>query len=198
MLFRSYNAQTGEQTNVIVENTTDKRWWQRKYMRVNWTRNQISDYTFMARMIDQTPVDYYVQEFEAETGNPDAPTFTDDYIDVVTKVYGAPASTGSCDIYGVSYGDCNPAVVKFRTAFRKVDPDQNYDALRFHNETEQALFGFFLTERNAYDEDWGINESGRVSYINRWNLWADSFQEEDVVGLDGQPKPCFKDWRSTG
>lgn len=197
-VMRQYNAQTGEQTNVIVENTSDKRWWQRKHMRVNWARNQISDYTFMARMIDQTPVDYYVQEFEGETGNPDAPTFTSDYIDVVTKVYGAPASTGSCDIYGVSYGDCAPAIVKFRTAFRKVDPDQNYEPLRFHNESEQYLFGYFLTERNAYDEDWGLTESGKVSYINRWNLWANSFAEQEVVGLDGKPKPCFKDWRNTG
>lgn len=197
-VIRQYNAQTGEQTNVIVEDTQDKYWRQRKYIRVNWARNQISDYTFMARMIDQTPVDYYVQEFEGDTGNPDAPTMTKDYIDVVTKVYGAPASTGSCDIYGVSYGDCAPAVVKFRTAFRKVDPDQNYEPLRFHNESEQYLFGYFLTERNAYDEDWGLNESGRVSYINRWNLWANSFAEQEVVGLDGQPKPCFKDWANTG
>ncbi len=195
---RQYNAQTGEQTNVIVENTSDNRWWQRKYMRVNWAKNLINDYTFMARMIDQTPVDYYVQEFEGLTGNPDAPTVTSDYIDVVTKVYGAPASTGSCDIYGVSYGDCAPAVVKFRTAFRRVDPDQNYESQRFHNEQEQALFGFFLTERHAYDENWGLNESGKVSFVNRWNLWNNSFAEQEVVGLDGQPKPCFKDWKSTG
>ena len=73
-------------------------------MRVNWARNRVDDYTFMARMIDQSPVDYYVQEFEGERGNPDAPTITDDYIDVVTKVYGQPQSTGS-DVYGVSYGD---------------------------------------------------------------------------------------------
>jgi len=197
-VIRRYNPQTGEQSNVIEENTTDKFWWQRKYMRVNWARNRVADYTFMARMIDQSPVDYYVQEFEGERGNPDAPTITDDYIDVVTKVYGQPQSTGSCDVYGVSYGDCAPAVVKFRTAFRKVDPDQNYEPLRFHNEVEQALFGYFLTERNTYDEDWGLIESGRTSFINRWNLWANSFKEEEVIGLDGDPKPCFKDWANTG
>lgn len=189
---RKYNPATGEQTNLLEENATDKLWWQRGWMRVDFSKNLVNDFTFMARMVDQTPADYYVQTFES--GNPDAPTLTSDYIDVVTKVYGVPQSSGACDIYGVSYGDCAPALVKFRTAFRKVDPAQDYEPMRFHNEDRQKLFGYFLTERNAYDENWGVNDAGSVSFINRWNLWDHSFTEQDV-----QPaKPCFKDLANTG
>lgn len=191
---RRYNAQTGEQTNVLEENTTDKKWWQRKYIRVNWAKNLINDFTFMARIIDQSPVDYYVQSNDPT--NPDAPTFTPDYFDVVTKMYGNPASTGACDTYGVSTGDCSPAVVKFRTAFRKVDPAQDYEPLRFHNEDRQSLFGYFLTERNAYDPEFGVTEMGKVSFINRWNIWDKTFRDDPLP--EGVEKPCFKDLSSTG
>lgn len=193
---RQYNAQTGEQSNVLEENTTDRKWWQRRYIRVNWAKNLVQDFTFMARLVEQKAVDYYVQTFEAD--NPDAPTLTPDYMDVVTKTWGTPASTGACDIYGISTGDCASALIKFRTAFRKVDPNNDYEPLRFHNEDQQKYFGYFLTERNAYDEDWGLNESGRVSYINRWNIWRDTMDEADVQTPDGQPRPCFKDLKDTG
>lgn len=204
---RKYNPATGEQSNVIEENTTDKYWWQRTHIRVNWARNLINDFTYMARMIKQTPVDYYVQTFE--TDNPDAPTLTPEYIDVVTKVYGEPESSGSCDIYGVSIGDCAPAVVKFRTAFRKVDVNQNYEPMVYTNREHMKYFGYFLTERYAFDEDYGYTYDGKVSFINRWNIWQDSFDEADVpwivdgkqvVNPDGTPalKPCFKDSADTG
>ncbi|HOC98972.1 MAG TPA: zinc-dependent metalloprotease [Myxococcota bacterium] len=201
---RQYNSGTGYQSPILEENSYDKQWWQRKWFRVNWTRNNINDFTFMARMINQSPVDYYVQEFE--DGNPDAPTFNEDYIDIVTKVFGEPASTGSCDIYGVSYGDCASAVVKFRTAFRKADVAQNYEPQRYDNEDEQKLYGFFLTSRNSWDEDYGITEAGKVTYANRWNLWQNSFEDVEVeIELQAEdgttykaPKPCFKDLEDTG
>ena len=40
---RSYNPQTGEEYNVIVENGSDRPWYQREYMRVDWSKNQITD-----------------------------------------------------------------------------------------------------------------------------------------------------------
>ena len=39
---RSYNAATGEQTNVITENTMDRPWFEREYMRVNWSSNMMA------------------------------------------------------------------------------------------------------------------------------------------------------------
>ena len=38
---REYNAGTGEQTNVISENTTDRPWYDRDYMRVDWSVNLV-------------------------------------------------------------------------------------------------------------------------------------------------------------
>ena len=36
---RQYDAATGEQSNVIVENTSDRNWYEREYMRVDWSKN---------------------------------------------------------------------------------------------------------------------------------------------------------------
>src|SRR5436853_1223257 len=36
---REYNPGTGEETNVISENTTDRPWSERQYMRVDWSKN---------------------------------------------------------------------------------------------------------------------------------------------------------------
>lgn len=41
---RSYNPTTGEEMNVIEENTQDRRWYERRYMRVDWSVNQIMGY----------------------------------------------------------------------------------------------------------------------------------------------------------
>ncbi len=38
---RQYNASTGEQTNVLLENTDDRPWYEREFMRVDWSSNQI-------------------------------------------------------------------------------------------------------------------------------------------------------------
>lgn len=40
----AYNTVTGEERNVIVENDTDRRWFEREYMRVDWSTNRIAQY----------------------------------------------------------------------------------------------------------------------------------------------------------
>ncbi len=42
---RQYNPATGEQTNVIMENMSDRPWHEREFMRVDWSQNQISNLT---------------------------------------------------------------------------------------------------------------------------------------------------------
>ncbi len=62
---RQYNAATGEQTNVIVENATDRPWHERDYIRVDWSRSQIDSQQFFGAF---APARYnevfYVQQHE--------------------------------------------------------------------------------------------------------------------------------------
>ncbi|MEZ4286576.1 MAG: hypothetical protein R3A47_00130 [Polyangiales bacterium] len=44
----AYNPVTGEAENVIEENTTDRRWYERDYMRVAWAKNDIKSFFFVA------------------------------------------------------------------------------------------------------------------------------------------------------
>jgi hypothetical protein len=68
---RSYNTSTGEQTNVLVENTFDRPWYEREYMRVNWSTNLAPNFSFIAGNVALEGVfsgNYFVQE----PGDPDA------------------------------------------------------------------------------------------------------------------------------
>ena len=73
---REYNAGTGEQTNVIAENTTDRPWEERQYMRVDWSTNHadppevtFTDPTASPWLVTKSiPSDWHVSETMAEIG----------------------------------------------------------------------------------------------------------------------------------
>jgi len=173
---RQYSPATGDESNVVEENTTDRKWWQRKYIRVDWSKNEIMDFGFIARSIVAQGVDYYVQEWE--DGNPDRPLFTDDAIMVTTKMFAQPTSFAACEaIQGTARAadtDCAGAVIKVRNAYRKVNPNSDYVGQRYHVNLEQDKFGYFLTERYAYDDRFGVTHEGKFSLIQRWNIWDQS------------------------
>ncbi len=65
---RDYNAQTGEERNVVVEQTTDRRWYERQYMRVDWSKNnlpgyygQIANLYEVIGFYNREPADLFVQ-----------------------------------------------------------------------------------------------------------------------------------------
>ncbi|MBX3250276.1 MAG: hypothetical protein KF901_24070 [Myxococcales bacterium] len=65
---RLYNSVTGEERNVIVENTEDRRWYQRQFMRVNWSKNhlpgyygQIANLYEVIGFYNREPADLFVQ-----------------------------------------------------------------------------------------------------------------------------------------
>ncbi|MCC6747551.1 MAG: zinc-dependent metalloprotease [Deltaproteobacteria bacterium] len=68
---RDYNPMTGEQTNVIVENSTDRPWHERQYMRVDWAESQVDRRQFSNVAGDTIGAGavFYVQQHE---GSPDA------------------------------------------------------------------------------------------------------------------------------
>ena len=110
---RAYNPVTGEELNILTENSTDRPWYQRDYIRVDWSENLITDNSFLvlARIFDgieTEPVAYYVED----PNDPHAPRFenrgadgswtnllTDttvddsedvEYIDIVNKMFVRP------------------------------------------------------------------------------------------------------------
>lgn len=75
---RSYNPTTGEEINVVVENTTDRPWYDRAYMRVDWSQNLVDNpdwgglfYGSIFGELSFQPVRYY----EQDPRSPNAPNF---------------------------------------------------------------------------------------------------------------------------
>ena len=65
---RAYNPVTGEEQNVLEENDLDRPWFERQYMRVDWSRNQLSGYFGQTKDLleilgawEREPTDLFVQ-----------------------------------------------------------------------------------------------------------------------------------------
>ncbi|MDD9947351.1 MAG: zinc-dependent metalloprotease [Myxococcales bacterium] len=67
---RAYNPSTGEQQNVVVENNTDRPWFEREFMRVDWSKNhlpaffgQSADMQAVFGVWERQPADLFVQDY---------------------------------------------------------------------------------------------------------------------------------------
>ena len=73
----AYNSTTGEEMNVLEENSFDRPWYEREYVRVDWSNNLVHnmDMDFERASIEGVP--YYPQDTAADgSKNPDAPHST--------------------------------------------------------------------------------------------------------------------------
>jgi hypothetical protein len=69
----SYNPGTGEKTNVKEENSSDRYWYEREYLRVDWGSNDVTNYEFTLTGLlknyfegNVTVSDIYVTNFEGD------------------------------------------------------------------------------------------------------------------------------------
>jgi hypothetical protein len=178
---RAFNPATGEQSNVIVENTSDRPWYQREYMRIDFSKNHITDFRFVTSLVQQQAVGYYIPE--TETDNKDRAQITEGYIDIVNKVYIQPEIDPDiyyeygvpfpvCWLYTGITNDCLGQTIKIRSSFMLAEK-RPYKPQSYDNH-QMDKFGYFRVTRYAYDRDYGITEQGVENYINRWDIWKDS------------------------
>ncbi len=192
---RSYNTITGEEENVLVENTTDQPWYDRQFMRVDWSRNLITEAEFLiiARLYDGIRAEstaYYIED----PSDPDAPRFDRnqddevDYIDITNKMFVEPTMIDwdgeqfpSCWLLYQTHVDCAPSEIAVRHSFRKVDDDSDYQPWNYTGDRMER-FGYFVSERNGYDPDYGIVEPERSYFVNRHDVWESSYRRGDDGG----------------
>ncbi len=176
----AYNPTTGEELNVMEENSSDRPWYERDYVRVDWSNNQVHNYQldFEAHSIESVP--YYVQDLQDGKPNPDAPTFDKaaHYFDVTSRIF-AKAGT----IYYEGYGDiplcwlmgqetseCGAGQYSIRHSFWQVDKKREY-LPRPYKGVETEMFGFFAADRMVYDSKDGIKIQHKERYLQRHNIW---------------------------
>ncbi len=207
---RDYNPQTGEESNVIVENSTDRPWIDRDYVRVDFSQNLVTtayDFDTMSLLGIYGNIKWTSMPFDVQ--NPkdkDAPVIdtASGYFDVTNKAFAAPQML---NVWGVTFpgcllpnvirggtepvGNCNPNEITLRHSFKRVvDTDYepvNWDGQRFET------YGAFLEERNGYARDYGMVDRMWRRYIARYNVWERSHYYTDPDRMEGATS-CLSDF----
>ncbi len=196
---REYNPATGEQSNVVSENSVDRPWNERAYMRVDWSRNLLED-----GALDGIPIKD-VTLFDQDTGDAEraefAPRFSQDndgnvvYFDVVNRYWAEPVELYSgvpaCYGYANSQMDCQPGAIAVRHSFARVE-DRDYEP-RPYTQDRMERFGYFLVKRDNYDDSYGATVQGREVYAMRHNLWLESH-----LKVDGKIRACTRNGECAG
>ena len=206
---REYNPNTGEESNVIDENVIDRPWYERQFIRVDWSKNESTDnYEFdtLSQMgiyggVAYEPLAYSV----TDPADEDAPHIDTKggYLDITNKAFARPemvtiarwgftfpACFLDADIGGGGSPttQCSPIELTIRNSFRKV-PDNDYEPADWDGYRFQA-FGAFTTDRKGYARDYGMTDTQWHRFINRYNLWERSHYYTDAVAMTGAVQ-CF-------
>ncbi|MFN7134540.1 MAG: hypothetical protein ACK4N5_20850, partial [Myxococcales bacterium] len=156
-------------------------------MRVDWADNAVTNYTQIGSLLAKSGIVDAVRWVGEGGGERDRLTVERGakgevaYLDFTGRYYVSPIDC----IYG-GPTDCTAAEVEVRTSMAKV-PESDFEPL-FYDDRMMSKFGFFRTERLAYDRDYGLTESGRIYLANRHNVWKRS----------RVPNPAFDPSRPAG
>lgn len=195
-IIRDYSTGTGAQSNALVENTTDNPWWKRKHMRVDWMHNPVMNLMFPQGSMHYSEADYYVQEHAEE--DPSHFRMEKGYFQYSRRLFGQPMSTGACSTYSLAAGDCSGAAFEVRVSYRRVDTKHvnDFEVRDYHDNPDAEKFGFFLSTRHTYDEEYGLTYTGQDYKAQIWNLWQKSktWQPVDAKGevvAEASAKACI-------
>ncbi len=208
----AYNPTTGEKLNIREENTTDRPWYERQYMRVNWGENLNTDsYDFDTLSligiyggVEYESLAYYVDDPRHE----DAPFFDleNGYFDVTNKAFAKPGvvdlshlgwgidSFPACfldnDFMGGSApsGSCSPVELTIRQSFRKVE-DLDYEPRDWDGYRFQAYGGFYI-ERYGFERNYGMADAKWRRFLARYPIWERSHYYKNPDAMTGSV-PCF-------
>jgi hypothetical protein len=164
-----YNPITGECQNVTQEDTTDTRWYERDYMRVDWSMNHVESFYTVSDVsgMQAESVPFDIQERGANPQLPDSwkPQFvrigedpdyrfadewpaemqdTVHYMSVVNMTLMSPGE--NCLLFGQP---CQTWSIPTRLGFLRVPPEHDYAAAR-HTHREYDRFGIIRSEQRTY------------------------------------------------
>ena len=207
----TYSAATGEKTNKRYENTTDRKWFDRDYIRVQWGLNQLLNYDSDVLVSTGASVIYAGDSAPAgegfqtgvDTKCPDNTSSCSDAISAqhfftythrqIMTASLVQMSDGSavpaCYFYPYYIGgvyDCASEQYTVRTFFLEVprysDPQRQYVA-REMDDVELQKFGYFRAERQVYDIEYGNIFSNEVRRAVRHRIWDKYAKKPDADGV---------------
>ena len=133
---RNYDTLTGNVTNVVAENSTDRPWHERDYVRVDWASNLITggvfgpDFTWGSGYpIQWFSTGQYWTNLETRPTDPFASRFQDDYVEVTEHVLLGMDIFTCAAFSGFSfagYSNCGYGEAKVRHSFVRVDEPSDF------------------------------------------------------------------------
>ena len=191
---RAYNAATGEQSNMLVEDTQDRPWYERQYMRVDWSLSRVinndsdcanwlvNNHDFACVSGTGGGLRYLTAQDQNAQDQGLAFTYGADgkleYFDWATQMVMDPPG-----IHYEGYGhlplcffnptvDCESVDVRVRTSVKKVDEAvaNDYEPLVYSDKL-MVKFGFFRQESYTYSKDYYYTYSGQQFFAMRHNIW---------------------------
>ena len=211
-IVRQYNATTGEQLNVLEENTQDRPWYERAYMRVDWSRNQnVDSYDFdtLSLLGIYGSIEYESLSYDVtDPSDRHAPFFDEDggYFDVTNKAFAKPkeidlsAFGWGIDAFPACFldadfmngtfpaGSCSPVELTIRQSFRRVE-DTDYEPKDWDGFRFQA-YGAFTVERMGYARNYGMSDDMWHRFLTRYDIWERSHAYDDPEAMTGEV-PCY-------
>jgi len=211
-IVNAYNPTTGEMLNILEENTTDRAWNERAYMRVDWSKNKnVDSYDFdtLSLLGIYGGIEYEPLAFDVtDPDDPNAAVFdlANGYFDITSKAFAKPKTVDlshlgwgidsfpACyldpDFFNGSFpaGSCSPVELTIRQAFRRVE-DTDYEPMDWDGYRFQA-YGAFTVERMGYARNYGMSDDLWRRFIARYQIWERSHHYEDPETMTG-PTECY-------
>ncbi len=204
---KGYNPQTGELSNIVEENTIDRPWQQREFMRVDWSQNlsedpnQIFWYESFSGDLKWTNLRYAESDKASEDVRSNFDEIHDGYFDVTSRWVASPETF---DYYGYAFPtcfmrtynlyqgaynadpsiDCNDQEVTLRTGFYKIPKTADgRDATDYEvaevTKWQGNIMGNLTMDRSGYDRQYGIVDNTWRTFIMRYNIWDKSHVAAD-------------------
>lgn len=152
---RSYNSATGEQSNVIEENSYDRPWYEREYMRVDWSNNIVDGRGMFQNYLGMTSVaSIRSPEYQGKV-DPNRLRMSENYIDTVTEFNYEPDVMQCYSAYGLdTIFSCDAGRVSVRSSFLKADPvGSKYQAFNYTDTVEiPGKDNGILLTKQVYDQ----------------------------------------------
>lgn len=166
---RQYSTSTGEQSNVITENSFDRNWHERKYMRVNWASESMGlrDRWFgkfgssgERRWIGGE--DGEIDGLYTERGELGENEEALHYFDFKTR--------------NLDRGE----EISIRHSFMRLpEVERDYEPA-FYDDNMMTKFGYFRTQRRVYDRAAGFTDSKLIFLANRHDMWKDDYKRDEA------------------
>ncbi len=198
---RDYNPGTGEEGNVIVENSSDRPWYKRQFMRVDWSQNLAKSSSGDTMWVfgegaSASPIQYDVTNeldpdfahLEPETG----------YLDVTAKyqidpemipMFGVPECVIQGFFNATSSFDCTPTEVKVRHSFVRLTGSEDFEPFE-ESFAHRDIIGNWGNAGNSfnreygappittYDPQYGFTDANTKTFYALHNIWEKSHTDK--------------------